>query len=272
MPELPEVETICRGIRPYIQGKRIHTITIRQHQLRWLIPDDFKPRLEGQIIQSISRRGKYCLLHTRTNLIIIIHLGMSGHLRLVDCQQPVTQHDHVDLMFDSQTILRFNDPRRFGALLYTSEALNQHRLFAHLGPEPLSDDFSGHRLYQQSKNKKVAIKNFIMDARQVVGVGNIYANEALFKAGIHPERAAGNISLQRYQLLTRCIQETLQQAIKQGGTTLKDFTNAAGKPGYFQQSLSVYGRKNKNCPRCNNPIKYKKIAQRASFYCGQCQH
>jgi len=272
MPELPEVETTCRGIRPYIQGKAISTIIIRQRQLRWLIPDDFQSQLEGQTIQSVRRRGKYCLLDTSADLIIIIHLGMSGSLRIVDDQQPIGKHDHVDVVFDPQTILRFNDPRKFGAVLYTSKLLGQHRLFSHLGPEPLADEFTGEILYQQAKGKKIAVKTFIMDGRYVVGVGNIYANEALFKAGIHPQRAAGQISLKRYQRLVQHIKETLQQAIEQGGTTLKDFTDADGKPGYFQQSLSVYGRENKNCPRCESPIKHKKIAQRASFYCCHCQH
>jgi formamidopyrimidine-DNA glycosylase len=271
MPELPEVETTCRGIRPHISGKTISDVIIRQPQLRWLIPDNLPQRLTGQVIQDVSRRAKYLLLKTNSAETVIIHLGMSGNLRIVNAKQNPEKHDHVDFVFTDDSVLRYNDTRRFGAVLCTSVPIHQHKLISQLGPEPLSDEFSGIHLYHLSKNKKISVKAFIMDGHNVVGVGNIYASESLFKAGIHPNRQAGNVSLKRYQQLAECIKIVLQQAINQGGTTLRDFVNEKGNPGYFQQSLSVYGRVDKACKQCTKPIKQIKIAQRASYYCSFCQ-
>jgi len=271
MPELPEVETTCSGIRPHIVEKTIADVIIRQKQLRWPITENLKELLLGQIIKTVSRRAKYCLLATHKADTVIIHLGMSGSLRIVDTKQPAGKHDHVDFIFTDNTVLRFNDTRRFGAILATSEPITQHKLISQLGPEPLSELFTGTHLHQLAKNKKTTVKSFIMDGHNVVGVGNIYASESLFMAGIHPTRQAGRISLKRYQKLAGCIKIVLQQAINQGGTTLRDFVNEQGKPGYFQQSLTVYGRANEPCITCLSPIQQLKIAQRASYFCAVCQ-
>jgi len=271
MPELPEVETTCRGIRPHILGKTIADVVIRQKQLRWPITENLKELLLGQLIKSVSRRAKYCLLKTQATETIIIHLGMSGSLRIVNSEKAAGKHDHVDFIFTDGTILRFNDTRRFGAILATSEPITQHKLISQLGPEPLSEQFRGKHLHQLAKHKKATVKSFIMDAHNVVGVGNIYASESLFMAGIHPSRQAGRISLKRYQKLAECIKIVLQQAIEQGGTTLRDFVNEQGKPGYFQQSLAVYGRENEPCINCSSSIQQLKIAQRASYFCSVCQ-
>lgn len=271
MPELPEVETTCRGISPHIKGKIITDILVRQKQLRWTIPDNFKEKLVGAKITDISRRAKYILLDTSKPETIIIHLGMSGSLRILKAKEQAGKHDHVDFVFNDNTLLRYNDPRRFGAVLYTSEPIIQYKLISQLGPEPLSKQFTGEYLHNLSKNKKTSIKTFIMDGHNVVGVGNIYASESLFMAGIRPSRQAGRISLKRYQKLAECIKTVLQQAINQGGTTLRDFVNEQGKPGYFQQSLSVYGKFDECCIHCSTPIKQIKIAQRASYFCPVCQ-
>jgi len=271
MPELPEVETTCNGIRPHIINKKVTDVVIRQNQLRWPITENLRERLLGQKIESVSRRAKYCLLKTDKAETVIIHLGMSGNLRISTMDQPAEKHDHVDFIFNDNTVLRFNDTRRFGAILATSDSIAEHPLISQLGPEPLSEALTGSHLYDLSKNRKATVKSFIMDGHHVVGVGNIYASESLFMAGILPSRAAGNISLKRYTKLVDCIKIVLQQSIDQGGTTLRDFVNEQGKPGYFQQSLSVYGRANEPCINCASPIKQLKIAQRASYFCPVCQ-
>ncbi len=270
MPELPEVETTCRGIEPYVNGSLIRQVVVRQPRLRWPVNESLNHELQNQILTGVARRAKYILLTTIKG-VLVIHLGMSGSLRVVNKDHPVTKHDHCDLVLQNDLILRYNDPRRFGAILWITGDLQQHALFAHLGPEPLASGFSADYLHARSKQRKTAIKTFIMDASVVVGVGNIYANEALFMAGIHPKRQAGRISLQRYQRLVIAIKNVLQQAIEQGGTTLKDFVNGEGKPGYFQQSLLVYGKDGGACPQCEEPIRKKTIAQRSSFYCVNCQ-
>ncbi len=272
MPELPEVETTCRGISPHITGKTINNVIIRQNQLRWPIPDHFATAITGLTIHKVSRRAKYILLQTQQSDTIILHLGMSGSLRITSKDTLPGKHDHVDLVFSDQTVLRYNDTRRFGAILLTTEPLETHKLISQLGPEPLSEQFTGDYLYQRSTDKKSTIKSFIMDGHNVVGVGNIYASESLFMAGIHPARQAGRISSKRYQRLAESIKIVLQRSIDQGGTTLRDFVNEQGKPGYFQQSLSVYGRLNEPCIHCKAPIKQLKIAQRASYFCTRCQH
>lgn len=270
MPELPEVETICRGIKPHICGKIFANIVIRQAQLRWRIPEDLNAQCRGRTIQNVTRRAKYILLDI-VDKTIIIHLGMSGNLRITNAQTIHNKHDHVDFIFTDGTMLRFNDTRRFGAILSTSTPIKEHRLINLLGPEPLSTQFSGNHLYRLAKNRTIPIKSFIMNGHNVVGVGNIYANESLFMAGIHPNRPIGKISLNRYQKLAQSIRCILQQAIDKGGTTLRDFVNEQGKAGYFQQSLSVYGRKNEACVRCSSTIKRIVIAQRASYFCPTCQ-
>ncbi len=270
MPELPEVETTCRGIAPHITHQQIADIVIRQSRLRWPIPDHLAQSLRHKTILSVQRRAKYILIETDGPENLLIHLGMSGSLRIVNAQSETKKHDHVDFIFTHGTILRFNDPRRFGAILLNRFS-EQHPLLKNLGPEPLSEVFDGDYLYQQSRNKKIAVKNWIMNARIVVGVGNIYANESLFLSGIHPAQTAGQISLEQYQILALHIKTVLQNAINQGGTTLRDFVNEQGKPGYFQQSLRVYGRLNTPCHQCGTSIQRIKIGQRASYFCPNCQ-
>lgn len=270
MPELPEVETTRRGITPYIEGQTIKHVIIRQPRLRWPVPENLDQTLTGLRIQAVSRRAKYLLLTTDAGTLLL-HLGMSGSLRIISNGQTAGKHDHIDFIFTDEIILRFNDPRRFGAVLWTTEPADRHPLLKNLGPEPLQGDFSGDLLYELSRNKKMPIKSFIMDSHIVVGVGNIYANEALFMAGIHPARQAGKISLSRYQKLAGCIQAILRQAIEQGGTTLRDFVNEAGKPGYFQQQLNVYGRVGLPCTRCQQILKEIRLANRSTVFCSDCQ-
>lgn len=271
MPELPEVETTRRGIEPCIAGNTIEYIIIRQPRLRWPVPSPLRQILPGLTIQQVTRRGKYLLLHTTAGTLIM-HLGMSGSLRIVTTDIAAEKHDHVDIVFTNHKVLRFRDPRRFGAVLWSNDDPNQHPLLRSLGPEPLSRNFSGDYLYQRSRGRKVSIKAFIMDSKVVVGVGNIYANEALFRAGIRPTRKAGKISKDQCQVLVAAIKTVLKAAIRQGGTTLRDFTNGEGKPGYFRQSLEVYGRAGQPCTRCNMAIKQIKQEQRTSYYCPHCQH
>lgn len=271
MPELPEVETTCNGIRPHITGKTISNVIVRQQQLRWPITDNLSKILHGKKIESVRRRAKYCLLTTNLSETIIIHLGMSGSLRITNTSHAAEKHDHVDFVFTDDTVLRFNDTRRFGAILLTPDPIEQHKLISSLGPEPLTSNFTGAHLHSLSKNRKATVKSFIMDGHHVVGVGNIYASESLFMAGILPTRAAGKVSLKRYQKLANCIKIVLQQSIDQGGTTLRDFVNEQGKPGYFQQSLAVYGRAGEPCIHCSTSVEQLKIAQRASYFCPACQ-
>ncbi|NOX75594.1 MAG: bifunctional DNA-formamidopyrimidine glycosylase/DNA-(apurinic or apyrimidinic site) lyase [Gammaproteobacteria bacterium] len=270
MPELPEVETTCRGIKPHLCGQRVTEVVIRNARLRWPVPPRLKQQLVGETVSDITRRGKYLLLHTAGGTVIL-HLGMSGSLRLVDAAQPAEKHDHVDLVFEKGHILRLRDPRRFGAVLWTRRPPQEHRLLVSLGPEPLQDVFTGAHLHQRSRQRKLAVKSFIMDSKIVVGVGNIYANESLFLAGIRPTTAAGRISRARFETLATVIKQVLEQAIAAGGTTLRDFTNGAGQPGYFQQQLRVYGRAGDPCPQCQTPIRLVQQMQRATYYCPQCQ-
>ncbi len=270
MPELPEVETTRRGIEPHILHNLVSDVIIRQKQLRWPIPAAIKSGLTGQGINQVTRRGKYLLLHTDKGTAII-HLGMSGSLRIVDTQTAARKHDHVDIVFTNGKILRLHDPRRFGALLWTKKNPQQHELLKNLGPEPLDDVFSADYLYAMSRSRKSAIKTFIMNSHIVVGVGNIYANEALFLAGISPRRRADKITRPRYEKLVAAIKQVLAAAIKQGGTTLRDFVREDGQPGYFQQTLNVYGKAGGPCPHCGASIKQFKQQQRSSYYCTQCQ-
>ena len=270
MPELPEVETTLRGIEPHIGGQIITEIIIRNKNLRWPIPAAIKKHMPGQKLKQLQRRGKYILLFTDKGTAIL-HLGMSGSLRISDASTAVEKHDHVDIVFANGKILRFRDPRRFGCLLWTNKPVEQHKLIASMGPEPLTSNFDGDYLYEKSRKRKNNIKGFIMDGKVVTGVGNIYASEALFSAGILPGRQSGRVSRERYQLLAECIKDVLTRAIKQGGTTLKDFTREDGQPGYFKQSLNVYDRAGLDCIKCKKAIKQKTLNQRSTYYCSHCQ-
>ncbi len=246
---------------------------MRQPQLRWPIPAALKRELPGRTFTAVLRRAKYLLLQAGDNHLLL-HLGMSGRLRVLDADTPAGKHDHLDIILNSGQALRLNDPRRFGAALWLSGNPDEHSLFAHLGPEPLSEGFTGKTLFQSSRKRKLAVKNFIMDASVVVGVGNIYASEALHRSGIHPARAAGRISYARYEQLAGNIKRVLADSITQGGTTLRDFVGADGGTGYYQLALSVYGKNGQPCPRCGPPhlIRMAVIGQRSSFFCPHCQH
>lgn len=270
MPELPEVETTRRGIAPHVVGKIITGAEVRQRQLRWPVTPQLSRRIRGKRIVGVGRRGKYLLLSTAGGSVIV-HLGMSGSLRMVAEREPAQAHDHVDLCLDNGLCLRLKDPRRFGAVLWCPQDPCLHPLLVQLGPEPLTDAFDGDWLYQQARTRRVAVKSLIMNGRIVAGVGNIYASEALFMAGIHPARAAGRISLKRYRGLATAIKKVLADAIEAGGTTLRDFVNGSGEPGYFAQRLLVYGRAGEACARCGAPIRERVLGQRASYYCPRCQ-
>lgn len=270
MPELPEVETTKRGISPHVVGKKIENIIVRQRQLRWLIAEDFEQNLRDEIVESIERRAKYLLLKTQ-NGTLIVHLGMSGNLRIVTHETPANSHDHVDVLFEQNTVLRFNDQRRFGALVWAEGDVLKHPLLRELGVEPLTDDFTPALLFQLSRRKRVPIKTFLMNGKVVVGVGNIYANESLFLSGISPTRHAGDLSAQDCENLVFQIRDVLAKAIEQGGTTLRDFVNSEGKAGYFQQQLHVYGRGNQPCTKCALPLTEIRLANRTTVFCPHCQ-
>ncbi len=270
MPELPEVETTRRGITPHLLNKTVTGVTIRQRKLRWPIPRTLDKQLPGQMIQSVQRRAKYILITTDAGTLIL-HLGMSGSLRILSHDTPAGKHDHVDIQLDDGRCLRLTDPRRFGAVLWTTQDPNAHELITHLGPEPLSEEFNTDYLFNKSRGRKVAIKQFIMDGKVVVGVGNIYANESLFMAGIHPHRPAGKVSKARYEKLVDSIKKVLSASIKMGGTTLRDFVGGDGKPGYFKQTLRVYDRTGETCHSCKTAIKEMRTGQRSTFYCPTCQ-
>lgn len=272
MPELPEVETTKRGIAPFAEGARIEKVTIRQSKLRWPIPKEIPTLAKGKIIQGIDRRGKYLLVQLEKHQLMI-HLGMSGSLRVITSdtsERDLGKHDHFDIVLDNGRIIRFNDPRRFGSLLIKSTS-DEHPLLSKLGVEPLSKEFSGDYLWSCARGRQVAIKSFIMNSHIVVGVGNIYAQESLFLAGIHPKKPASKISKVKMQRLVTLIQHVLCEAIKAGGSSLKDFTGADGKPGYFQQTLNVYGRMGEPCVNCDKKLTQAQIGQRTTVYCTHCQ-
>lgn len=270
MPELPEVETTRRGIKPYVVGERVERLVVRNSSLRWPVPQELAQQIQGSQVLELLRRGKYLLFGFSTGTMII-HLGMSGSLRIVPTGQPAGKHDHLDIGFCNGQSLRYTDPRRFGAVLWIAGDPLLHPLLKSLGPEPLSADFDAVYLYQKSRGRTGPIKNFIMNSQVVVGVGNIYANEALFKAGIRPQRAAGKVSLRRMELLVEAIKQVLAQAIEMGGTTLRDFVGGDGKPGYFKQSLCVYGRAGQACVQCASSLIESRLGQRSSVYCPRCQ-
>lgn len=270
MPELPEVETTLRGISPHIKNQIVHKVIIRQPRLRWLIPVELPQLIEQKTLKDLSRRAKYLLLHFDSGTLLI-HLGMSGSLRVIDNNTPAAKHDHFDIAFKHNKTIRLTDPRRFGAVLWLGTDPASHPLLSILGPEPLSTDLTGSYLYQKSQGRKVSIKQFLMNQNIITGIGNIYCTEALFYAGINPARAAGNISLKRYQILLNEIQKTLNLAIKLGGTSLRDFVRSDGKPGYFKQELSAYGRSGLPCKNCTQALSEIKQANRSTVYCSNCQ-
>ncbi|HBO38178.1 MAG TPA: DNA-formamidopyrimidine glycosylase [Pasteurellaceae bacterium] len=268
MPELPEVETVLNGITPYLKDFIIEKIIVRQPKLRWAVSSELM-QISRLKVTALSRRAKYLIIHTEQGYIIG-HLGMSGTLRVVPHDSPIDKHDHLDIVMNNGKCLRFNDPRRFGAWLWTNN-VDAFHLFLKLGPEPLSDEFNADYLFKKSRKKSTALKTFIMDNAVVVGVGNIYANESLFLCGLHPLKITGKLTKAQCLQLTEIIKRVLITAIKQGGTTLKDFLRPDGRPGYFAQELAVYGNKNKPCPKCSSKIESLVIGQRNSFYCPKCQ-
>ena len=274
MPELPEVETTRAGIAPWMEDAKLVDAVVRETRLRWPLNKAEVAALVGGQIHRVERRAKYLLISIDAK-VLLIHLGMSGSIRILDPQEPVAKHDHFDLVIQhpdqKPKVMRFNDPRRFGCCLVLDQPISEHALLASLGPEPLSEEFDGEHLYKLSRGRKAPVKNFIMDGKVVVGVGNIYASEALYEAGIRPGKAAGRISKPAYQKLASEIKAVLGKAIKAGGTTLNDFTQSDGQPGYFRHELQVYGRAGEACYRCGQTIRSRVIGQRNTFYCIECQ-
>lgn len=271
MPELPEVETTVRGLSPHLCDQIIDHVAIRCPRLRWPIPPHLTRTLSGKRILSITRRAKYILI-AFAHGTLILHLGMSGRVRMLKRASAAQKHDHVDLCLTNGSVMRFTDPRRFGALLFTSDPIDEHPLLTKLGPEPLNRAFTGNYLWERARAKHVAVKSFIMNGHIVVGVGNIYATEALFLAGIHPQTEAGQVSREQYALLVSAIKRVLRQAIQKGGTTLKDFSRSDGSPGYFSLKLKVYGRAHQPCVVCGTTLASVRIGQRSSVFCRSCQH
>ncbi|MGB1159479.1 MAG: bifunctional DNA-formamidopyrimidine glycosylase/DNA-(apurinic or apyrimidinic site) lyase [Porticoccaceae bacterium] len=267
MPELPEVETTLRGIEPFVSAQQITQLRVRQPALRWPVTDNIEALMQGQYIRSVTRRAKYLIFHLDHGSLLV-HLGMSGSLRIVNNDQSWRKHDHIHMQLSNDRGLRYHDPRRFGCWLWTAD---YHPQLKDLGPEPLSAQFNGDWLYQRSRGRKLAVKPFIMTNSVVVGVGNIYASEALFRSGIRPDRAAARISSARYQRLAQHIKEVLAAAIDLGGTTLRDFVNTEGQPGYFQQTLDVYGRAGQHCNVCQGVLREIRLGQRSSVFCHNCQ-
>lgn len=270
MPELPEVETVRRGIEPHVTSRRITAVRVRERRLRWPVSRRVSAELPGLRIEGVARRAKYLLLALSRGHLLI-HLGMSGSLRILAEPHPARKHDHLDIELEGGACLRFRDPRRFGCVLFTTRPPERHRLLRTLGPEPLSDAFNGGHLYQLSRGRRLSAKSFLMDGRIVVGVGNIYANEALHRAGIHPARPAGRVGAARYDGLAEAVREVLLDAIDRGGSTLRDFLNEDGDPGYFVPRLKVYDREGAPCEACGRTIRRRVIGQRATYFCAMCQ-
>jgi formamidopyrimidine-DNA glycosylase len=270
MPELPEVETTRRGIETAVVDHAIERIIVREPRLRWRVPAELPQLAAGQHVNALSRRAKY-LLFSLGNGTVIVHLGMSGSLRVLPAATPPLLHDHLDIVLDTGLCLRFNDPRRFGSVLWTVDAPETHPLLRSLGPEPLSPEFNGSALARAARGRRVAIKQLLMNSQVVVGVGNIYASEALFRAGIRPRRVAGRLKPDEFDALAKSIKQVLREAIRSGGTTLRDYVNADGMPGYFRQKLFVYERTDEPCRVCKTPIKHLVQGQRSTYFCGTCQ-
>jgi formamidopyrimidine-DNA glycosylase len=270
MPELPEVETTRRGLLPHVVGRRIHDVVVRNRHLRWPVPRDLARRLRGEQVLGIRRRGKYLLFECRHGHLLV-HLGMSGRLSLVSRDQPARRHDHVDLQLEGPDAVRLTDPRRFGAMLWVRGPAERHVLLRGLGLEPLEDGFDGAALQRLARGRRVAVKHFLMNARLVTGVGNIYASEALFRAGIHPLRSVARISRTRWDRLAEAVRETLESALAAGGTTLRDYASLEGRPGEFGTRCAVYGREGEPCIACGSRIRALRQGQRSTFYCPGCQ-
>jgi formamidopyrimidine-DNA glycosylase len=270
MPELPEVETVRRGLTPLITGRRITQVAVRHRGLRWPVAPDFERELQTRAILNVDRRGKYLLVRCDGGTLIV-HLGMSGSLRVVPAATPLEVHDHLDLALDDGRILRFNDPRRFGSVHWVKQDPLAHPLLAGLGPEPLAADFDGDALYAATRGRSAAIKLVLMDSHVLAGIGNIYASEALHRAGIHPARSADRVSRARYRQLAHAIRTTLERALAAGGSTLRDFVDATGALGCFQQQLEVYGRAGEPCHTCGTTVRSIRQGQRSTFYCPRCQ-
>lgn len=270
MPELPEVAVTLKGVLPHIKNQKVLKVIVRNHRLRWPVPENLSSLLCGQTLIEGRRRAKY-LLFSFAHGELMMHLGMSGNLRIIEADLPVAKHDHVDILFKNGVALRFTDPRRFGSVLWLEGDPAQHKLLQHLGPEPFDSSFDGRYLYDRSRGKTTSVKQFLMDNHVVVGVGNIYANESLFLSGLRPKQPAGRVSLKRYNTVAEKIKAVLQRAIDQGGTTLKDFVGNEGKPGYFKQQLFVYGRGGEACLNCSRTLKEVRISQRSTVYCSHCQ-
>jgi len=273
MPELPEVETIRRSLEKVILGKRIHEVKIRVPRLRYPIDSNkIIPLLCGQRIEKIERRSKYLLIHLQSSNCLIIHLGMSGQLLMLPLRDPLTDHDHVLFLLDNELQLRFRDPRRFGLVdVLEKEEISTHKYFEKMGVEPLSKACNGLYLFKKSRGLKKPVKNFLMDSHQIAGIGNIYANEALYLAGIRPTKPVGQLNLYSWKKLTRSFKQVLRNAIKKGGTTINDFINSNGEKGYFQVSLKIYGKEGEPCSQCEKRIRRKVLAGRSTFYCPSCQ-
>ena len=270
MPELPEVETTRRGVDPHVVGRKIVALAVHEPRLRWRVPDSLPAAVKGQLVRQTGRRAKYILFQLESGTLLL-HLGMSGSLRVLPAETPRITHDHFDMLLDSGVTLRFNDPRRFGSLHYTTGSPDEHPLLSKLAPEPLDDAFDANYLRRITRKRKVAIKQLLMNSSLVVGVGNIYASEALFRARIRPKRQARSLKPDEVARLTRSIKAVLKMAIKVGGTTLRDYVNADGNPGYFRQKLYVYERSGKPCRVCGGPVKHFTQGQRSTYYCPTCQ-
>lgn len=270
MPELPEVETTRRGIAPALVGAMLSGVVVRERRLRWPLPSGLEAALRGRRVIGVGRRAKYLLIEMQGGTLLA-HLGMSGSFRVVPAGTPLIPHDHVDLITDRGDVVRFNDPRRFGSLHWVTGAVEEHPLLRHLGPEPLSPAFTVDWLWQQSRQRRIAVKPFLMLQPVVVGVGNIYASESLFRAGVTPGRSACRLKRAEVERIVACIREVLGEAIGVGGTTLRDYVNAEGKPGYFKQQLYVYERAGEPCRRCKAPIRQRVQAQRSTYWCPNCQ-
>jgi formamidopyrimidine-DNA glycosylase len=275
MPELPEVETTRLGLLPHVQGKRVISVKVRNHRLRWPVPSDLAESICGSTITDIARRGKYLLWACEKGLdggFLLTHLGMSGTLRALRSGELPAKHDHIDIQLEGETLIRYTDPRRFGAMLWIAGAVPQHPLLEVLGPEPLSIQFNGAYLYAASRGRSVSIKEFIMNGHIVVGVGNIYASESLFHASILPRRAAGKLSMASCMRLSDAICKTLSVALRAGGSSLRDYVKTDGEPGYFQLDAFVYGRAGEACRVCQTTIRSIVQGQRRTFFCPACQH
>lgn len=270
MPELPEVETTRRGIAPLLRNRRVSAVEVREPRLRWPVPEALTRELPGQPLGRVSRRAKFLLIESPAGHLIL-HLGMSGSLRVVSRDTFPEKHDHLDIVLDDGGCLRLRDPRRFGAALWTTDDPLDHPLLRNLGPEPLESGFNADWLHGLARGRRIAVKSFLMNSRIVAGVGNIYASEALFLAGIHPGRPAGRISIERYRRLVDAVRKVLGDAIAAGGTTLRDFVDSNGNPGYFSQHLRVYGRLGEPCEQCGSPVRIRTVGQRSTFYCPRCQ-